>query len=51
MIYILRFVWDLGEIYLICDLIKLSLIFSLRYVKIEEVMDNLMGTNYFLLIL
>jgi hypothetical protein len=51
MIYILRFVWDLREIYLICDLIKLSLIFSLGYVKIEEVMDNLMDTNYFLLIL
>ena len=47
MICVLGLVWDLGELDLICCLIKLSVILLIKSVRIKEMMDNLTGIDYF----
>jgi hypothetical protein len=47
MVFVLGFVWDLGEIDFICHLMKLSLILKLRCFIIKKIIS----TNYSLPIL
>jgi hypothetical protein len=47
MICVLGLVWDLGEMDLICCLIKLSVILLIKSVRIKEMMGNLTGIDYY----